>query len=222
MVNSTNSINLDRILVGKNGQIIELSGQTGTGKTQIAHLLAVSTAMKNDGFVVYIDSGGNFAPTRIVQLCKPFTASEIVVKDILRRIIWIQCFQARDLELALRELDDGMGLNIDLIIIDSIRSIVGPNLMMTIGKCDMKQIAIKLNIPMLITNELKQYVPNCGDWNPNQKIRLKLALSTQLRRESILSGQNFDSDAPVLVNIEIVGQQQYNDVQIGRFSIDQV
>ena len=85
--------------------------------------MAVSATFNNNdnnGFTIYIDSGGNFAPKRLVQLCKPFTQDEAKVKDILRRIIWIQCFQSNDLELALQELEEGMGLNVNLIIIDSL------------------------------------------------------------------------------------------------------
>ena len=142
---------LDEIMCGRNGQIIEIVGETGTGKTQFAHLMAIKQAINTKGFTVYIDSGGNFAPKRLVQLCKPFTLDENVVKDLLRRIIWIQCFQKSDLELALQELNDGMGLNIELIIIDSMRSILG-SVTEIVGHNNLRTLAKKLNTPILVLN----------------------------------------------------------------------
>ena len=74
---STNAKSLDELLGGgvETQAITELAGEFGTGKTQIAHQLAVNVQLPTDqggltGEVVYIDTESTFRPERIVSMAK--------------------------------------------------------------------------------------------------------------------------------------------------------
>lgn len=74
---STNAKSLDELLGGgvETQAITEFAGEFGTGKTQIAHQLAVDVQLPVDqgglnGEVVYIDTESTFRPERIVSMAK--------------------------------------------------------------------------------------------------------------------------------------------------------
>jgi DNA repair protein RadA len=74
---STNAKSLDELLGGgvETQAITELAGEFGTGKTQIAHQLAVNIQLPQDqggllGEAVYIDTESTFRPERIVSMAK--------------------------------------------------------------------------------------------------------------------------------------------------------
>jgi DNA repair protein RadA len=74
---TTNAKSLDELLGGgvETQAITELAGEFGTGKTQIAHQLAVDVQLPVDqgglmGEVVYIDTESTFRPERIVDMAK--------------------------------------------------------------------------------------------------------------------------------------------------------
>jgi DNA repair protein RadA len=74
---TTNSKALDELLGGgvETQAITEFSGEFGTGKTQIAHQVAVDVQLPTsqgglDGEVVYIDTESTFRPERIVDMAK--------------------------------------------------------------------------------------------------------------------------------------------------------
>ncbi|MCI4353853.1 MAG: DNA repair and recombination protein RadA [Thermoplasmata archaeon] len=74
---STNAKSLDELLGGgvETQAITEFAGEFGTGKTQIAHQIAVDVQLPTDqgglnGEVVYIDTESTFRPERIVDMAK--------------------------------------------------------------------------------------------------------------------------------------------------------
>jgi len=74
---TTNSKALDELLGGgvETQAITEFSGEFGTGKTQIAHQVAVDIQTSPaqgglNGEVVYIDTEGTFRPERVVDMAK--------------------------------------------------------------------------------------------------------------------------------------------------------
>jgi len=89
---STGSNNLDSLLGGRGIEskaITETFGAYGSGKTQIAHVLAVRVQLPPDkgganGKAVYIDTEGTFRPERIRQIAEGIGANpEKVLKNIL-------------------------------------------------------------------------------------------------------------------------------------------
>jgi DNA repair protein RadA len=74
---TTNSKALDELLGGgiETGAITEFAGEFGSGKTQIAHQVAVDVQVPSEqgglgGEVVYIDTESTFRPERIVDMAK--------------------------------------------------------------------------------------------------------------------------------------------------------
>ncbi len=74
---STNAKTLDELLGGgvETQAITELAGEFGTGKTQLAHQLAVNVQLPVDqgglnGEAVYIDTESTFRPERVVDMAK--------------------------------------------------------------------------------------------------------------------------------------------------------
>ncbi|KAK0181983.1 hypothetical protein PV327_000158 [Microctonus hyperodae] len=76
---STGSAELDRLLGGgiETGSITEIFGEFRTGKTQIAHTLAVNCQLPVDmggaeGKCLYIDTEGTFRPSRLIAVAEKF------------------------------------------------------------------------------------------------------------------------------------------------------
>ncbi len=74
---SSSSEGFDEIMGGgfETGAITELYGEFGSGKTQVAHQLAVNVQIPEEdgglgGKVIYIDTENTFRPERILQMCK--------------------------------------------------------------------------------------------------------------------------------------------------------
>lgn len=86
----TGSETFDEVLGGgfETGAITELFGEFGSGKTQVAHQLAVNVQVpseKNEnGFkAIYIDTENTFRPERIIQMAKKVGLDpDIVLKNI--------------------------------------------------------------------------------------------------------------------------------------------
>ena len=74
---TTGSSGLDLLFGGgiPLGLIMEIAGESGTGKTQLCHQLCVTVQMDEEhgglgGRAVYIDTEGTFRPERIIQIAK--------------------------------------------------------------------------------------------------------------------------------------------------------
>jgi RAD51-like protein 3 len=110
---------------GIQNELIEWSGPTSSGKTQLCHLLTISTLASSNKRVIYIDSGGQFSSKRIKQLMNGDLFIKCKLSNFLERIIVVKCYKVQDLEQVLEELkyiefEDGIAL----LIIDSFASIV--------------------------------------------------------------------------------------------------
>ena len=119
---STGSKNFNTLLGGgvETGAITECFGPYGSGKTQIAHVLAVQTIAKDpEAVAVYIDTENTFRPNRIKQF------SEAMGKDpekILQNIKVARAFNS-DHQMLLAEKAEELikqGLKVKLIIVDSL------------------------------------------------------------------------------------------------------
>jgi len=80
---STSSKNLNDLLGGgmETQSIVELYGEFGSGKTQVAHQLAVNVQLPRDlgglhGSAIIIDTENTFRPERIAQMVKGLPAKE--------------------------------------------------------------------------------------------------------------------------------------------------
>jgi len=119
---STGSKNFDTLLAGgvETGAITECFGPYGSGKTQIAHLLAVQTIAKDpEAVAVYIDTENTFRPNRIKQFAE---AIGVDPEKVLQNIKVARAFNS-DHQMLLAEKAEELikqGLKVKLIVVDSL------------------------------------------------------------------------------------------------------
>ena len=120
---------LDRILGGgfPLTRVIEVYGESGTGKTQLAHQLCVTVQLPEDAGgldsgAVYLDSEGGFRPERLIALARRF---QLKPQAALRRVLHAKVLgfaeQLSAVSRALMLLESGFRLLILDTIISPIR-----------------------------------------------------------------------------------------------------
>ncbi len=127
---STGSQNLDMLLGGKGietGALTESYGAYGSGKSQIAHSLAVYVQLPKEkggaeGMAVFIDSEGTFRPERIKQIAQSIGLNP---EQVFKKIYAARAFNSDHQMLLVEkipELIKERNLPIKLVIVDSITS----------------------------------------------------------------------------------------------------
>lgn len=124
---TTGSKNLDRLLGGgiETQAITEVFGAYRTGKTQLAHQLAVSVQLPPDkggleGKTIYIDTEGTFRPERIYQMAQSL---DLDPKQALKNIIYARAYNSDHQMLLAQQAQEIIPeQNVKLVIIDSIMS----------------------------------------------------------------------------------------------------
>jgi len=124
---TTCSQNLDNLLGGgiEAQAITEVFGEFRTGKTQIAHQLAVCVQMPPEkgglnGSAIYIDSEGTFRPERIVQMA---TALGLDPDKILENIQVARVYNSdHQMFITDKAQDLIVEKNVKLIVVDSVTS----------------------------------------------------------------------------------------------------
>ena len=103
------------------GAITECFGEFGSGKTQIAHTLAVTCqSIEKDAVAVYIDTENTFRPERIIQLAKGAGMDEV---QVLKKIKVARAYNSDHQMLLAEKIEDlikKQGLNVKLVVIDSL------------------------------------------------------------------------------------------------------
>ncbi len=122
---STGSDSFNELMGGgfETGAITECFGEFGSGKTQIAHILAVNVLGENpNACVVFIDTENTFRPERIKQLAE---GAGINCEDALSRIMVARAYNS-DHQMLLAEKVESLiteqGKSIKLLIVDSLTS----------------------------------------------------------------------------------------------------
>ena len=124
---TTGSKELDKLLGGgvETNGITETYGQYGSGKSQLAHILAVRAQMPvaeggAGGQVVFIDTESTFMPERIVEIAK---GVGINPDEVLRNIKVARAYNSDHQMLLAEKVEDLIkkeGLNIKLVVVDSL------------------------------------------------------------------------------------------------------
>jgi DNA repair protein RadA len=124
---TTGSKNLDNLLGGRGVEtraITEVYGAYGSGKTQLAHVLAVNVQLPKEkggtnGKAVYIDSEGTFRPERVKQIAEAIGANP---EKVLKNIMVARAFNSDHQMLLVDKIAELIkeGEPIKLVIIDSI------------------------------------------------------------------------------------------------------
>ncbi len=116
---------LDEMLSGgiETGAITEAFGEFGSGKTQLAHFLAVRTILLDpESYVVYIDTENTFRPERIRQFAE---GQGLDADEVLKKIKVARAYNSDHQMLLAEKVEDlikKQGLKVKLVIVDSLTS----------------------------------------------------------------------------------------------------
>lgn len=119
---STGSETFDQLLGGglESRSIVEVFSEFGSGKTQLAHILAVNCQkLDPEAVIVYIDTENTFRPNRIQQLCK---RAKVNPEKALANIRVARAYNT-DHQMLLAEQVEGLikeNNNVKLVIVDSL------------------------------------------------------------------------------------------------------
>jgi len=122
---------LDELLGGKGvetGSITEFFGEFGSGKTQIAHQLAVNVQLSVDkgGLekgAVYIDTEGTFRPERIIQMAK---AKGLDPEKVLKNIKVARAYTTEQQMMFAEKIEDLIkeeNFQVGVVVVDSLTSL---------------------------------------------------------------------------------------------------
>lgn len=124
---NTGSKNFDDLLGGKGVEskaITETFGAYGSGKTQLAHILAVRVQLPKEkggagGKAVYIDTEGSFRPERIRQIAEGLGAN---IEKVMKNILVARAFNSDHQMLLVDKISELIqkGEPIKLIVVDSL------------------------------------------------------------------------------------------------------
>jgi len=119
----TGSNNLNMLLGGgfETGAIVECFGEFGSGKTQIAHTLAVQCQVQDPtAFAVFIDTENTFRPERIIELAK---GAGLDPDKVLANIKVARAYNSDHQMLLAEKVTDlitKQNLNVKVVIVDSL------------------------------------------------------------------------------------------------------
>lgn len=154
------------------GEITELAGGPGTGKTQVCFSVAVNTVHELKQNVLYIDTNGGVCASRLLQMLQAKTTSTVEQMKALQRIRVFKVFDVFTLLCCLQNLRTSdlqkgsvVGGSVKAVIVDSVSAVIscmlggkqteGMSLMMQVA-FELKMIAKDFNIAVLVTNHVTQ------------------------------------------------------------------
>jgi len=125
---STGSVAFDKVIGGgvETQGVIEVFGEFGSGKSQLAHQLCVNVQLPRekgglDGRAVYIDTENTFRPERIAQMAR---AAGLEPEKVLENIYVARaCTTDHQMLLAEKAADMAKQDGIKLVVIDSLTSL---------------------------------------------------------------------------------------------------
>uniref|UniRef100_A0A3P8YVK0 DNA repair protein n=1 Tax=Esox lucius TaxID=8010 RepID=A0A3P8YVK0_ESOLU len=199
---STGNSSLDKLLDSGlyTGELTELAGGPGSGKTQVCFGVTVNISYQLKQSVIYIDSTGGLSASRLLQIlqkiCKLEEQMEALqriqvyrVFDIFSLIDCLQSLQCTGLQRA-----SAGGGSVKAVIVDSVSAVISPilggkqnegmSMMMQVAGV-LKTIAKDFNVAVLVTNTVTR------DCNGNLKAGLGQSWSHVPRTRIIL--QRFES-----------------------------
>ncbi|XP_043910078.1 DNA repair protein RAD51 homolog 4 isoform X2 [Protopterus annectens] len=178
---STGNKNLDKLLDSGlyTGELTELTGGPGSGKTQLCLGVAVNVSYELKQNVLYIDSSGGFTASRLLQMVKSRTDCIEDQMDALRRIEIVKVFDVFKMMDALQDLRNnfpnevaGACAPLKVLIVDSIPAVIAPVLgskhaeglsLMTQIARELKSLAKDLSIAVLPIRISKDFdLEDCG------------------------------------------------------------
>ncbi|XP_037389079.1 DNA repair protein RAD51 homolog 4 isoform X1 [Pygocentrus nattereri] len=152
------------------GEITELAGGPGTGKTQLCVSVAMNIAHELKQNVLYIDTNGGMCASRLLQMLQAKTTNTVEQMNALQRIRVFRVFDVFSLLCCLQNLracglQKGSvgGGSVKAVMVDSVSAVVfcmlggkqteGMSLMIQVAT-ELKMIAKDYNVAVLVTNHV--------------------------------------------------------------------
>ncbi|XP_005240524.2 DNA repair protein RAD51 homolog 4 [Falco peregrinus] len=202
----TGSPSLDQLLDSGlyTGEVTELMGAPGSGKTQVCLGIAVSVSLGLKQHVLFLDSTGGFTASRVYQMLRAQTEDEEEQLEALQRIQVVRVFDIYEVLSALQELRDHLSQQVvssmgpvKVVVIDSVSSVIYPLLggkqseglaiMMQLAR-ELKTLAREFSLAVVVTNQVtrdsstSQLKPALGrSWSfvPSTRVLLENKEATQ-------------------------------------------
>ncbi|XP_006045430.4 DNA repair protein RAD51 homolog 4 isoform X2 [Bubalus kerabau] len=169
---STGIGSLDKLLDAGlyTGEVTEIVGAPGSGKTQVCLCVAAHVAHGLQQNVLYIDSNGGLTASRILQLLQARTPDEEEQAGALQRIQVVRAFDIFQMLDVLQDLRGTVSQQVSsssgtlkVVIVDSVAAVVAPllggqqreglALMMQLAR-ELKTLARDLSVAVLVTNHM--------------------------------------------------------------------
>ncbi|XP_039888430.1 DNA repair protein RAD51 homolog 4 [Simochromis diagramma] len=169
---STGNPSLDKLLDSGlyTGEITELSGGPGSGKSQVCFGVAVYISYQLKQSVIYIDTTGGLAASRLLQMLQAETSNTEEQMEALQRIHVFRLFDVYALLDCLYSLRSGGlqqasvgGGSVKAVIVDSVSAVISPllggkqnegmSLMIQVAGA-LKTMAKDFNVAALVTNHV--------------------------------------------------------------------
>uniref|UniRef100_A0A3Q3QM69 DNA repair protein RAD51 homolog 4 n=1 Tax=Monopterus albus TaxID=43700 RepID=A0A3Q3QM69_MONAL len=169
---STGNPSLDKLLDSGlyTGEITELSGGPGSGKSQVCFGVAVHVSYHLKQSVIYIDTTGGLTASRLLQMLQTETSNTEEQMEALQRIHIFRLFDVFSLLDCLYSLRSGRlqqasvgGGSVKAVIVDSVSAVISPvlggkqnegmSLMIQVAGA-LKTMAKDFNVAVLVTNHV--------------------------------------------------------------------
>ncbi|NWW90048.1 RA51D protein, partial [Rhynochetos jubatus] len=167
----TGSPSLDQLLDSGlyTGEVTELMGAPGSGKTQMCLGFAASVSLGLKQHVLFLDSTGGFTASRLYQMLQS-RAEDEEEKAALQRIQVVRVFNIYEMLSALQELRDRFSQQVvssmgplKIVVIDSVSAVIYPLLggkqseglaiMMQLAR-ELKTLAREFSLAIVVTNQV--------------------------------------------------------------------
>ncbi|XP_017684405.1 PREDICTED: DNA repair protein RAD51 homolog 4 isoform X1 [Lepidothrix coronata] len=152
------------------GEVTELMGAPGSGKTQVCLGIAASVSLSLKQHVLFLDSTGGFIASRLYQMLQAQTEDEEEQLEALQRIQVARVFDVYEVLSALQELRDRLSQQVmsstgplKIVVIDSVSAVIYPLLggrqseglaiMMQLSR-ELKTLAREFSLAVVVTNQV--------------------------------------------------------------------
>ncbi|CAN9501073.1 unnamed protein product [Ophioblennius macclurei] len=237
---STGIPSLDKLLDSglHTGEITELCGGPGSGKSQVCFSVSVSVSLHLKQSVVYVDSTGGVSAGRLLQMLRMETGGAEQQMEALQRIRIFRAFEIYPLLDCLHGLRGGPlqqasigggGGSVKVLIVDSVSAVLTPLLggkqsegmsLMTQVAGVLKTLAKDFNVAVLVTNHVTRSAggevqPGLGaSWShvPRTRVLLERVEGSSLRRATLVKS----SRQPCLLTEELDLQSRSESSSSGK------
>ncbi|XP_025892770.1 DNA repair protein RAD51 homolog 4 [Nothoprocta perdicaria] len=169
---STGISSLDKLLDSGlyTGEVTEIMGVPGSGKTQVCLSIAASVSLGLKQHVLFLDSTGGFTASRLHQMLQAEAEDEEEQLEALQRVQVARVFNIYEMLGALQELRDSFSQQVmscmgplKVVLIDSVSAVIYPllggkqseglALMMQLAR-ELKMLAREFSLAVVVTNQV--------------------------------------------------------------------